>query len=155
MPDQNIYEGEFRNDKFHGVGKMTYVREGFSFECIYRRGFASNIGRAVYKRDGSIYIGELNEDLKKHGCGVYIDGATGRRYEGEFEDDVSQGQGRIIFSSGSVYCGGVSKMMRQGAGKMEFKDPQRLGQVYEGQFEKDQREGVGYLYYPDGRVYCG
>jgi hypothetical protein len=41
MPDHNIYEGEFRNDKFHGVGKMTYMREGLSFECIFNNGFAS------------------------------------------------------------------------------------------------------------------
>tara|TARA_B110000285_G_C14967157_1_gene534670 strand:- start:527 stop:751 length:225 start_codon:yes stop_codon:yes gene_type:complete len=73
MPDQNVYEGEFRDDKFHGVGKITYLREGLSFECIYKNGFASHVGRAVYKRDGSIFIGEM-EDLKKQGCGVFIDG---------------------------------------------------------------------------------
>jgi hypothetical protein len=27
MVDGNIYEGHFRNDKLHGVGKITYKRE--------------------------------------------------------------------------------------------------------------------------------
>lgn len=95
------------------------------------------------------------EDLKKHGCGIYIDKVTGRRYEGEFEDDIPMGNGRIIFPDGSIYSGGVVKMQRQGSGRMEYADPERAGQKFDGQYEKDQREGVGYHFYPDGRVYCG
>jgi hypothetical protein len=72
------------------------------------------------------------EDLKKHGCGIYIDGFTGRRYEGEFEDDTALGNGRLIFPDGSIYSGGVVKMQRQGAGRMEFKDSERNGQKYDG-----------------------
>jgi hypothetical protein len=72
------------------------------------------------------------EDLKKHGCGIYIDAVTGRRFEGEFEDDIALGNGRLIFPDESIYSGGVVKMQRQGAGCMEFKDPVRAGERYNG-----------------------
>ena len=88
MVDQNIYEGQFKNEKFHGKGKITYIRDDFSFECIFENGFASNVGRALYK-DGSEYIGEM-EDNKKNGFGILID-PTGRRYEGEFDFDTAGG----------------------------------------------------------------
>jgi len=41
MIDENIYEGQFKNEKFHGKGKITYIRDEFSFECIFQEGFAS------------------------------------------------------------------------------------------------------------------
>ena len=96
------------------------------------------------------YIGEV-EDLKRHGCGILIDKASGRRYEGEFEDDTALGHGRLKFPNGDVYIGEVVKMQRQGPGRMEYSD----GKIFEGQFEKDVREGVGYYFQTDGRVYCG
>jgi len=150
MPDHNIYEGAFRHDKFHGVGKITYDRDGTAFEGIFENGLASTIGRLTPPDGAHVYIGAV-EDLKKHGCGILIDRATGRRYEGEFEDDTPLGHGMIKFPNGDVYIGEVVKMQRQGPGRMEYKD----GKIFEGQFEKDLREGVGYYFQSDRRVYCG
>lgn len=36
MTDQNVYEGEFQNDKFHGVGKITFTREQLTFEGLFQ-----------------------------------------------------------------------------------------------------------------------
>lgn len=111
MNDQNIYEGEFRDDKYHGVGKIIYNRENIVFHGIFNNGFSSKIGKLEPNNGSFVYIGEL-EDLKKHGCGIYIDNRTNRRYEGEFEDDIAMGKGRIIFPNGDVYTGETDKMMR-------------------------------------------
>jgi len=108
MADDNVYEGHFRDDQFHGVGKITYSRDGHIFEGIFENGFASTIGRLIPNDRSYTYIGGV-EDLKKHGCGVLIEGG-GRRYEGEFEDDVAVGNGRIKFLNGDVYIGGIQKM---------------------------------------------
>jgi hypothetical protein len=101
------------------------------FEGIFEDGFASTIGRLVPSDQSYTYLGGV-EDLKKHGVGVLIE-KGGRRYEGQFEDDVATGNGRIIFPNSDVYIGGIQKMQRQGAGAMEYAD----GKRFEGQFEKD------------------
>lgn len=45
MPDHNIYEGSFKNDKFDGIGKIIYDREQMVFEGLFENGLASNIGK--------------------------------------------------------------------------------------------------------------
>jgi hypothetical protein len=109
MVDQNVYEGNFKDEKFHGKGKLTLIRDDMVVECIFKNGFASHIGRAKY-RDGSEYIGEM-EDMKKHGIGIFIDN-QGKRYEGEFDFDSAQGMAKIIYPDGSYYMGNSLKMMR-------------------------------------------
>lgn len=112
---------------------------------------ASTIGRLTYTNSASEYIGEI-EDLKKHGCGIFKDAATGRRYEGVFEDDFAMGEGTLYFPNGDVYTGNVDKMIRHGPGIMKYHDSKR---VFEGMFEKDLKEGIGFYFQEDGKVYCG
>ena len=121
MPtDQSYYNGEFRDDKFHGVGSIKNEREGFTFHGIFNNGKASKIGKLETKTYE--YIGEI-EDLKKmHGCGIKTDLQTKKKYEGEFEDDIPMGKGRIIYPNGDVYTGETDKMNKQGAGRLEYKN---------------------------------
>ena len=63
-----------------------------------------------------------------HGAGVYIQ-SSGKRYEGEFKDDLMHGTG--IYS-------------------------QADGKRYEGQFLNDKRHGLGTLTNPNtGETYTG
>jgi hypothetical protein len=64
MPDKNKYIGEFRNDKFHGIGKIEYLREQLSFEGLFENGFSSKIGKITYFNNSSVYIGEVDNLLK-------------------------------------------------------------------------------------------
>jgi hypothetical protein len=48
MPNDTIYEGEFRNDLMHGVGKITYSQQELIYEGIFEDGNASNIGRVNF-----------------------------------------------------------------------------------------------------------
>jgi len=52
MPDHNIYEGTFRDDKLHGIGKITYDRDGLVFDGLFENGLASNIGKLTYTSTG-------------------------------------------------------------------------------------------------------
>ena len=152
MTDDNVYEGQFRDDKLHGVGQITYKRDQLVFKGIFKYGFASKLGVLTNLVDNSVYIGEI-EDLKKNGVGILIDKDNlGRSFQGEFQDDMAYGNGRLIFQNGDVYTGEVEKMLRQGAGKMEFKES---GKKFEGLFKSDMMEGIGYYFQPDGKVYCG
>lgn len=38
MPDENVYEGNFQNDKMHGVGKIYYGRDDVIYEGIFKNG---------------------------------------------------------------------------------------------------------------------
>lgn len=64
MADQNFYEGQFKNDKFHGVGQIFYVREQITIESIFSKGLASKTGKIIDKKSNNTYIGGI-EDLKK------------------------------------------------------------------------------------------
>jgi hypothetical protein len=81
MNDGNIYEGEFRDDLMHGVGKISYTQKELVYEGIFKDGNASNIGRVHFVDENQIYIGELDVH-SKHGAGILIDKNTGNRYEG-------------------------------------------------------------------------
>ena len=100
-----MYEGEFQDDLFHGVGKLSY-REGVEFEGIFHRGQHSNIGRINYAAAKKVYVGEVL-DMKRHGVGMLTDLKLGKRYEGEFEEDEPTGLGRIVYDNGDVYLGEV------------------------------------------------
>jgi hypothetical protein len=58
--------------------------------------------------------------LKKHGLGILIESDHGKRYEGEFEDDIAIGNGKIIYPNGDVYTGKVDKLTKQGPGKLIY-----------------------------------
>lgn len=155
MTDNNIYEGSFQNDKFHGVGKITFTREQMTFEGLFKEGKQSNVGRLINQKNNEVYVGEVVDNVVRHGLGMLL--SKDRKYEGEFKDDDPVGLGRISFENGDVYYGETSRMLRVGSGRMEFdmKDCNSKYKMFEGQYDNDKRDGVGYLYLRDGRVYCG
>lgn len=59
-PDDNIYEGEFKDDQMHGVGKIHYSREDVIYEGLFKNGETSNIGKCTFKNENTVYIGELD-----------------------------------------------------------------------------------------------
>ena len=66
-----LYEGEWKDDKKHGQGKVTYS-------------------------DGAVYEGEW-KDGERHGQGkVTYSGGKGKVYEGEWKHDKKHGQGKLM-----------------------------------------------------------
>ena len=64
MADQNVYEGQFKNDKFHGVGQIHYARDLITIEGIFSNGLASKTGKIIDTKSNYTYIGGI-EELKK------------------------------------------------------------------------------------------
>jgi hypothetical protein len=54
--------------------------------------------------DGSIYIGEWNEEGERHGRGVQF-WPNGSKYEGYWQHNAANGRGRLVHSDGDVYEG--------------------------------------------------
>ena len=71
----NIFEGEYRNNKREGYGKMIMA-------------------------NGDSYEGEFHND-SYCGKGIYI-WANGNKYEGGFKNDKKEGKGKFTFANGGT-----------------------------------------------------
>ena len=52
----------------------------------------------------AVYIGEVNENGKRHGRGIMLY-ANGRKYEGRWKDDIRHGRGFEKHTNNNVYNG--------------------------------------------------
>lgn len=139
------YEGEWKDNLYHGRGKL--LEEGYEGE--FRRGMKHGKGK-----DGE-YEGEFRENMR-HGAGRLVDyvgefrkgkkepwgklslGRNGDEYEGGFKADRFHGRGVYTSSLGGYegeYCGGE----RHGEGTRTYSD----GSTFSGKFDKGLRtEGM-------------
>jgi hypothetical protein len=170
-----VYEGEFKDDLFHGAGVYNKHTE---VGCItYRGAFANN------KRHGMGYLTTTNAMGRGTTYGEFKDDVPvkyiGKRYlgnimqEGDFENDklirgkttlpdgmVEEGdfengfiliRGKTTWPDGSVYVGTYNKKGEQdGVGTYVGN-----GFKYHGEYQNGKLSGVGMLTYPNGNVYDG
>ena len=104
--DGRKYVGEWKNDKKHGQGTLTWAASG------------------------SKYVGEF-KDSARHGQGTYT-WADGRKYVGEFKDNKRNGQGTFTSPDGSKYVGEFKDGKGHGQGTFTSAD----GSVDEGKWKK-------------------
>jgi hypothetical protein len=101
--------------------------------------------------DDTIYIGNLVHG-KKTGKGI-IKKITGEIvYEGDFKDDLFEGNGMLYLDEGLTFTGQFSKGMKHGRGFLFSAD---RTYKYTGNWEDDLKCGDGTETYPDGSVYIG
>lgn len=82
MKGQNrIYEGPFKEDLFHGMGKLTLDSLDISFEGVFQNGNCALKGKITYIDTGDIYEGEISSYFRR------------------------EGKGKMIFKNGDIYEG--------------------------------------------------
>jgi hypothetical protein len=145
--DGSVYEGEWEVDKKHGTGKFIFA-SGDVYEGEYKDGKQHGQGKYTYA-NANVYEGEY-KDGKQHGNGKYTY-ANGNVYEGEWEVDKKHGTGKFIFASGEVYEGEYKDGKQHGKGKYTYAD----GSVYEGEYKDGKQHGNGKYTYANGNVYEG
>ena len=127
----NVYDGEFKDDRRHGKGKLTWaagtMHGGDIYEGEYKEGLMNGKGKLTFT-NGDIYEGEF-KDGKRHVRGKYT-WADGDVYDGEFKDGKRHGQGKFTWADGSV----------------------NEGDMYEGEYKNDRKHGRGKLTSADGSV---
>jgi len=138
------YTGYWKNDKFHGKGKIT-TPEGLVFEGEFQNGFRQKYGTIFYE-DGSVYTGEL-EDWTRQGLGKLEE--NGNTYEGYFDDNRKNGNGKMYYKNGDYYNGTWLDDRRDGNGTMLYATTK---EVYEGEWSGDLRSGLGKLIMPNGKT---
>ena len=99
--------------------------------------------------DGT-YIGEVDDQGRKHGKGMYkwLDGSS---YEGDFDEDLRHGVGHFKWSNGESYKGDYLADRRTGEGIYLWRD----GSKYEGSFLNGKRHGIGTFTSSNGSIYVG
>ena len=56
-----IYEGHFKNDLFHGSGKITFLQQKFMYEGEFILGNCPTKGKLHYLETGDVYEGQFNQ----------------------------------------------------------------------------------------------
>jgi len=158
------YEGEVKNGKPHGKGKLFHTNDQISVDGNFAEGEAN--GFAVsYEEDGTKYYeGEVREGLR-HGIGktFYINKAL--KYDGGYVNDKREGEGTLFDEDKNIiYKGMWREDFFHGKGlkyhhdrswvKGTFRDNLLEGNdiieyskdskiIYKGSYKEDLRDGRG------------
>jgi len=177
------YQGEWKNDKEHGVGVLEFWPTpgfgGYRYEGEFKRGHMTGYGVCTFSGGGDVYKGH-NLDDEFDGYGIYLHitttgGVTKCEYKGGvkegygvYESDTMshsgfyskdrflRGKGTITLVAGT-YTGDL-KTSRLVHGTLKHGNGRLLypnGDVYEGQFKNDKRYGQGKLTAQNGSVQEG
>ncbi len=145
--DGSVYDGEIKDGKKHGRGKMNYIT-GEIYEGDWKDDARSGSGNLTWV-NGNIYTGEWNDD-KWNGNGVFSE-KNGSIYDGQWKDNRREGIGKQIYFNGIIYEGEFKDDKKNGRGKFTWPD----GEVYEGEFNDDNFNGIGKYTYSNGSIYEG
>lgn len=166
------YEGEIKNGKPHGNGKIYYKKdndlERLTYEGDWVNGVPSGEGIIVWT-NGSKYTGGIHNGVRSgHGTTISPDGNRiegtsvagkwsgnvtihfydGSIYVGEMKDNAITGKGTVSFPNGDKYVGDLVDGKAHGWGIKYGKE----GDRYEGPWKNDKREGKGTYYWSAGRL---
>ena len=90
-----------------------------------------------------VYGGAFNENNKLHGNGRTLDIETRyfKNHEGNYNNGIFQGYGKMEYNNSDKYEGNFDKGFRSGFGKMTYAN----GDIYEGDWKCNQKHGTGKL----------
>lgn len=96
------------------------------------------------------YLGELSESGTKNGAAIFYQVPENQLFTGYFENNKKQGFGKEIHSTGEFYEGEWYNDLQNGNGVKLF----QVGK-YEGQWKDNQRQGFGHFCWTSGSQYKG
>jgi len=157
----SVYEGEFKENMFHGRGKLQ-LRDGATYEGSFLRGQPDGDAcEYCFPGDDEIYQGDFRGG-KRSGFGEASSSVF--NYTGTWKDNKPDGEGKmtlksvgkpmvmngswlagdldghadVAWPSGAKYSGKFSKGAMNGAGVFTFQD----GSTWEGKFIENNAEAA-------------
>ncbi|XP_053327453.1 radial spoke head 10 homolog B isoform X2 [Spea bombifrons] len=108
----NIYEGHWKNNEFHGEGRMRWLISHEEYTGQWVHGIQNGQGTHTWflKRVPGSQYSLRNEytgnfvNGKRHGHGQFYY-ANGAMYDGEWSDNKKHGMGKFTFKNGKIYIG--------------------------------------------------
>jgi hypothetical protein len=146
------YVGLWQNDK-RLIGIYTYPDGSryifllfffFFFFCFF--GTSPNIYFVSFFFDS--YDGAFKNNLR-HGKGTFINNTDGSKYSGQWREDIQDGIGERIFSSGGKYNGGFIEGYYHGRGELVNHED---GCILRGNFIRGYLQGKGELIENNGLI---
>jgi len=168
--DGSKYEGELRDGRPHGLGKLLFAG-GRHYSGGFIEGELAGTGKMTYSDGGFLegrwdppgvlqsgtlrfssgdeYDGSFSNGLW-HGHGRYR-WAGGSTYSGEWKEGKIHGFGVYDWPGGSHFEGNWEAGLRAGYGKMTWQN----GDTYEGYWESGKRAGNGTMTCANGQIFKG
>ncbi|XP_069957233.1 alsin isoform X3 [Cherax quadricarinatus] len=155
-PDGRQYEGQFRQNVYHGPGQLEVPSPGgvTVYEGTWKNGKLEGKGIIRYANK-DVYIGYLHES-QPHGHGEIKKGRFSSQaasiYTGEWSCGVKQGYGVLDeIVKGEKYMGMWQNNNRHGPGMVVTMN----GVYYEGNFYQNKLTGYGLMMFEDKTYYEG
>ncbi|XP_040212738.1 radial spoke head 10 homolog B-like [Rana temporaria] len=108
----NLYEGQWKNNKLHGVGRMRWIISNEEYIGQWENGIQNGHGTHTWflKRVPGSQYSLRNEYVgnfvngQRHGHGQYFY-ANGAMYDGDWQNNKKHGMGKFVFKNGRIYVG--------------------------------------------------
>jgi len=137
-----VYEGEFRNGKYHGKG-IQYFENGDKYEGEFIKDKKSGFGKFFWNQEpwkGDLFEGHW-ENNKRNGFGTYYKNSKFISYKGNYKENKLSGKGNDFYENGR-YEGDFVNDAREGFGTYHWSNNEK----YEGYWEKGLKNGEGKFY---------
>jgi hypothetical protein len=134
----DMYDGEWRDDKYHGVGTYRWAN-GDCFWGSFVGGKRNGAGTLILRSLGCKYEGDFSDD-QFGGVGLYIWPEGRMRYEGQWNANVMHGFGVMRLDNGQLYQGMWVNGLLQGIGEMF--DAKSRANVSSGETETARAESI-------------
>jgi hypothetical protein len=135
--DNCYYIGAFNNNIKQGTGKeSSKISE---YEGDFYQNKKHGVGKIVYKNVVESYEGEFNKD-EITGRGTYT-WANKDQFSGDFVNGKMHGKGEYLWPEGGRYVGEYKNNIKEGKGIFYWTN----GRVYEGEFERGKPHGKGII----------
>ena len=148
--NKSYYQGEFKDGKFHGRGKLVDTFNELTITGDFKLGNAQGRCKVEYG-EGISYEGEVRQGLR-NGKGTLTFGGNHaeRVYKGWFVNDEMEGQGELTFKNGDTYRGKFVQSSLDGQAEIVTQHFSYVGEVRKGLIE-----GKGSIKYSSGDLYEG
>jgi len=111
--------------------------------------------------NGDIYVGAFKHDHYS-GFGTYTSFSNKQdeeeyafKFEGNFENDQMNGEGKLVYGNGNVYTGWFQNGVFARVGVFAWNTRALKGNVFTGEYKENKRHGHGSLVYANGNRYEG
>ena len=101
IDESKHYEGEWKNDVYHGQGKLFFRYDGMQYKGHLFNGKKHGLGTTYRKNGTKVYKGEFRHDIR-HGLGESYDDEGVLLYRGNWFAGKWNGLGQLFCDDGSV-----------------------------------------------------
>ena len=152
--DGRIYDGEWKNGLYHGKGIYTNCFDSKieKYEGDFKNGKAEGKG-IFYCANGDRYEGDIVK-WDREGKGIYYYN-NGDKYEGDFKNNSINGYGKYLYKNGNIYEGHFENAKANGYGISIYNYGPNKGNRYEGNHKNWNKDGKGIFYYNNGDIFEG